>query len=134
LRFRTIRQSVVIDASPMEVYEAYVDPKKHAAFTGEDATGTARVGRKFTASDGYISGKYIALEKGRKIVHWWTTTEWPEGYPPSRIELRLRSSGKKAELTMVHSHVPAEQADRYAEGWMEYYWGPLRRYFEARVR
>lgn len=112
----------------MEVYEAYVDPKKHAAFTGQSATGNPRVGGKFTASDGYISAEYTELVKGKKIVHWWTTTEWPEGYPPSKLELRLRSKGKKTELTMIHSEVPAEQADRYAEGWQEYYWEPLKKY------
>jgi activator of HSP90 ATPase len=131
MRFRTIRQKVTIDASPLEVYNAYVDPRKHAAFTGEGATGTPRVGGKFTASDGYIAGRYVVLEKGKKIVHWWTTTEWPDGYPPSKIELRLRPKGEKTELTMIHSRVPAEQADRYAEGWKEYYWEPLKRYFES---
>jgi uncharacterized protein YndB with AHSA1/START domain len=129
VKFRTIEQTVIIDASPMDVYEAYVDPKKHAAFTGQDATGTPKVGGKFTAGDGYISGEFTELVKGRKIVHWWTTTEWPDGYPPSRMELRLRPKGKKTELTMIHSKVPAEQADSYAEGWQEFYWEPLKRYF-----
>jgi uncharacterized protein YndB with AHSA1/START domain len=131
VKFEIIRQTVLIDASPIEVYQAYVDPRKHAAFTGEGAKGTPKVGGKFTASDGYISGEYIELVEGKKIVHWWTTTEWPEGYPPSKIELKLKPKGKKTELTMIHSRVPAEQAERYAEGWQEYYWKPLKKYFEA---
>lgn len=126
---RTIRQTVTIDAAPEAVYEAYVDPKKHAAFTGAGATGSPRVGGKFTASDGYIEGEYVELLKGRKIVHWWTTSEWPLGSPPSLIELRLKPKGKSTELTMIHSRVPAEQAARYAEGWQEYYWKPLKKYF-----
>jgi uncharacterized protein YndB with AHSA1/START domain len=129
LRFRTIEQTVLIEASPQEVFEAYVDPKKHAAFTGQGASGTPKVGGRFTASDGYISGEYTELVKGKKIVHLWTTTEWPEGYPASKIELRLRPKGKRTELTMIHSRVPAEQADMYAEGWQDYYWEPLKRYF-----
>lgn len=129
MKFREIKQVVIIPAGPLEVYEAYVDPRKHAAFTGEEATGTPEVGGKFTASDGYISGEYIDLQKGKKIVHWWTTTEWPAGYPPSRMELLLRRKGRNTELTMIHSRVPEEQADSYAEGWMEYYWEPLKKYF-----
>jgi activator of HSP90 ATPase len=74
-------------------------------------------------------GEYIELLKGKKIVHWWTTTEWPEGYPPSRMELRLKPVGKKTELTMIHSRVPAEQAARYAQGWKEFYWEPLKEFF-----
>lgn len=39
--------------------------------------------------------------------------------------------GKRTELKMVHSRVPAEQAGSYADGWKEYYWEPLKRYFGA---
>jgi hypothetical protein len=31
---------------------------------------------------------------------------------------------------MVHSGVPAELADDVAEGWKEFYWEPLKKYFE----
>ncbi|HKT21212.1 MAG TPA: SRPBCC domain-containing protein [Nitrososphaerales archaeon] len=132
MKFKTIRQTVTLDSTPMEAYEAYVDPRKHAAFTGDVATGNPRVGGRFTASSGYIDGKYIELIPGRKIVHWWTTTEWPAGYPPSKMELRFRAEGKKTVLTMIHSKVPAEQAPRYAEGWREYYWEPLKRYLAGK--
>lgn len=129
MKFETIKQEVLVDASPVEVYEAYLDPKKHAAFTGSPATGTPRAGSRFTAWDGYITGRYLKLEKGKTILHEWTTTEWPEGYPPSLVELTLRAKGKETELTMVHSKVPAEQAESYAEGWRDWYWEPLKKYF-----
>ncbi len=125
----TIRQTALIDASPLEVYEAFVDPKKHAAFTGQSATGAPRVGGKFTAGDGYIMGKHLELERGKRILQEWTTSEWPEGSPPSLLELTLKAKGKKTELTMVHSKVPEDQVDYYAEGWKEWYWGPLKKYF-----
>ncbi len=130
MKFEVIKQTVVVDAAPDEVYQAYVDPVKHAAFTGSPAKGTPKVGCKFTAWDGYITGKYTKLEKGKRIVHEWKTTEWPEGYPPSVVELTFKPKGKKTEMTMVHSKAPAEQADDYAEGWMEWYWAPLKKYFE----
>ncbi len=125
----TIRQTALIDASPLEVYEAFVDPKTHAAFTGQSATGAPRVGGKFTAGDGYIMGKHLELERGKRILQEWTTSEWPEGSPPSLLELTLKAKGKKTELTMVHSKVPEDQVDYYAEGWKEWYWGPLKKYF-----
>ena len=133
MKFGTIKQTVLIEATPLEVYGAYVEPKRHAAFTGQSATGTPKVGGRFTAGDGYISGKYLALEKGKHILHEWTTTEWPEGYPPSVLELTLKAKGEKTELTMVHSKVPEEQVDYYAEGWKEYYWKPLQKYFAKKT-
>ena len=132
MKFGTIKQTILIDASPLDVYEAYVDPKKHAAFTGQKATGTPKDGRRFTAGDGYIVGKYLELEKGKRILQEWTTTEWPEGYPPSILELTLRTKGKETELTMIHSKDPEEQVRYYAEGWKEYYWEPMKKYFAGR--
>jgi len=129
MRFEVIKQKVLIEASPEEVYEAYVNPKKHAEFTGSPATGTPRVGGRFTAWDGYISGKFLELEEGKKVVHEWMTTEWPVGYPPSLVELTLKEKGKRTELTMVHSRAPAGQAKEYAQGWKDYYWEPLKEYF-----
>ena len=127
---KTIRQRVVVPAMPAEVYEAFVDAKKHSAFTGSKATCDARVGGEFTAWDGYISGKNLLLEKGKRIVQEWTTTEWPAGFPPSRLTLTFKKVTGGTEILMVHSGVPAELADDVAEGWKEFYWEPLKKYFE----
>ena len=129
MKFKVIKQTVTIDATPMEVYEAYTDPKKHAAFTGQGAKGPARVGGRFVAGDSYIKAKYLKLEKGKRILQEWTTQEWPKGYPPSLLELTMKPKGKRTELTMIHSKVPEEQAEYYAEGWKEWYWEPLKRHF-----
>lgn len=126
----TIKQMVIVSATPDEVYEAFMDAKKHSAFTGSKATCNPKVGGKFTAWDGYISGKNLELEKGRRIVQEWTTTEWPEGYAPSKLELTFKKIGKDTEISMVHSGVSAEQADELKEGWMEFYWNPLKEYFK----
>jgi activator of HSP90 ATPase len=127
-----IRQRVVIPATPDEVYDAFMDPKKHSEFTGSKATCSPRVGGKFTAWEGYISGKNLELEKGKKIVQEWVTTEWPQDYPPSRLELSFRDVGGNTELTMLHSDVPAEQANELEEGWTDFYWKPLKDYFKKR--
>lgn len=60
----------------------------------------------------------------------WTTTEWPKGYPASRLELSFEKVRGGTEILMVHSSVPAEQADDIAEGWDEFYWKPLKEYFK----
>ena len=129
MKTSTIKQKALIPATPDEVYEAFVDAKKHTAFTGSKATCDLRIGGRFTAWDGYISGKNLELVKGQKIVQEWITTEWPKGHPPSRLELTLTKKGKNTEISMTHSGVPAEQAADIEEGWTEFYWKPLKEYF-----
>jgi hypothetical protein len=33
------------------------------------------------------------------------------------------------EISMIHSEVPAEQADDIEQGWIDFYWEPLKEYF-----
>ena len=132
IKVKTLKQKVIIPASPKEVYEAYVDPKKHSKFTGTKATGKPVVGGKFTAWDGYISGKYLELEEGKRVVQEWTSTDLPEG-TVTQLELCFNKVPQGTELVMVHSGVPAEQADETAEGWTEWYWEPLKKYFSKQT-
>lgn len=129
---KTIRQKVFIDAPPEEVYEAYLDAKTHSEFTGSRATSVPRVGGRMTAWDGYITGRNLKLAKGRIILQEWKTTEWPKGYSSSRLSLTFKKKGKGTELTMVHSKVPAGQARSYSDGWRDYYWKPLQKYFRKK--
>jgi activator of HSP90 ATPase len=130
MKGKTIRQTVMIPATPNEVYQAFIDPRKHSKFTGSKATFDPKVGGEFTAWDGYISGKNLELEDGKSIVQEWQTTEWPKGFPPSRLELTFRKTKEGTEISMVHSGVPAEQAEDVAQGWNEFYWEPLKKFFE----
>ena len=127
----TIKQRVVINAAPDEVYNALMDAGIHSKFTGSRATIVPKVGGKITAWDNYITGKNIELIKGRKIVQEWSTTEWPEGYPPSILTIMLKKAGNRTELVMVHSKVPKAQMKSYSDGWKEWYWNPLKMYFGA---
>jgi len=131
VRKETIRQKVTVPAEPAEVYEAFIDAKKHSAFTRSKATGDGRVASKFTAWDGYISGKNIELEPGKRIVQEWVTSEWPEHFPPSRLELTFKKVKGGTEISMVHSDVPSEQAAELKEGWTKFYWKPLKDYLRS---
>ena len=130
LKVSTIRQKVSVPAKPSEVYEAFIDAKKHSEFTGSKATCDARIGGKFTAWDGYIFGKNLELVKGKKIVQEWVTTEWPEGHHPSRLILTFKKTKNDTEISMVHSGIPAEQAADIKQGWIDFYWKPLKEYFK----
>lgn len=134
IRTATIRQRVTISAPPDAVYRALTHARQHAAFTEAEATGAARVGARFTAWDGYIEGKHLVLEKARRIVQEWSTTEWPNNAAPSRLEIRLEPKGKGTLLVMVHAGVPASQAASLRQGWKDYYWSLLKTWFARKGR
>ena len=129
-KFGTIRQVVFVNAAPKDVYEAYINPKRQADFTGTGAKGGQKKGSAMDYGDGYITGKTMMLVKGKRIVQLWKTSEWPEDYPYSMLDIRLKAKGNGTELTMIHSKVPKSQVSYYRSGWMEFYWRPLQKYFK----
>ncbi len=131
MKVKTLRQKIIIpNASPEEVYDAYIDQRKHADVTGASAEIEPVVGGKFVAWEGYIIGKILELEKGKRVVQEWSTTEWPEGYGPSRLELSFKAVKEGTEITLVQENVPEEDATDYDEGWYEFYWDPMKAYFK----
>ena len=132
MKTTVLKQTVIIPADPEEVYDAFMNAKVHSEFTGSKATGKPAVGAKFTAWDGYIFGKNLELEKGKRILQEWQTTDWPDGYGSSKFELKFKKVKDGTEITMIHSDIPQEQKEELAEGWEEFYWKPLKEYFSRR--
>jgi activator of HSP90 ATPase len=131
----TINQTIFFPGvKPVQIYDAYLDPRKHSEFTGAEASCDPMVGGAFSAWDGYITGRILELSKARRILQEWKTTEWPEGYPPSILELTFRAMDEGTEVMMVHSNVPSQQVDSYQQGWIDYYWNPLKEYFGIKMK
>lgn len=137
MKTKTIEQTVTFDASPRDVYRAYVDAKQHATFTGEKASLQAKPGGKMSAWDGYVSGEMLVLRPSQRIVQTWKSMNWPKGAAESILDIRLLPKGEKTELTMVHSGIPATPASLakgFTTGWYRSYWQPMRAYFKKRAR
>jgi activator of HSP90 ATPase len=128
---RTVVQHVFLPAPPSTIYRMLTDPVEHGAFTGTVCEGEPIETGSFTASSGYISGRYEVLEQDRLIVCSWQTSEWPKGAAPSRLEFVLEPVEGGTELTMTHSELPASQAEDYRQGWIDYYWTPMREALKA---
>jgi activator of HSP90 ATPase len=126
----TIRQSVTLRATPAEVYDAWLDSKKHSAFTGDTAKMTRRPGGEFTVFGGYVHGKNLSLDKDKSIVQLWHFAEngWPDGhYSICTIALSAVPNGTR--LTLVQRDVPEAAAENLKRGWKKYYWIPMKAYF-----
>jgi activator of HSP90 ATPase len=125
---KTIKQTIIIKASPHDLYEAILNPKIHSKFTNSKATNTMKVGGKFTAYDGYISGTNLILEKDKKIVQSWTSTDFPKGYFTKVIfEFKAEKNGTK--LTFMQENVSDENFEKIKQGWIDFYWEPLKKMF-----
>jgi len=127
----TIRQTVLVDAPPHAVFEALLDSKKHAAFTGAKASISRKAGGRMSAWDGYIEGKNLRIEKDKVIVQSWRTTEFKESDPDSQVMFHFSKKGAGTRIMFVHSKVPDRLAESFRQGWIDNYWVPLKAYLES---
>ncbi len=129
-----IQVADVIPSSAADIYEAWLDAEKHAAMTGGRATSDGRsVGSRFTAWDDYIFGEHLDLEPNRRIVQAWSTSEFPPGSPPSRVEVLLEEIGDGTQVTIVHTDIPEGQGPSYEGGWQTFYFTPMKRHFGVKA-
>ena len=97
--------------------------------TGSPAKADGRAGGDFTAWDGYIWGTFLELEKNRRILQSWRTSEFPEETDDSRVEVLLEDANRGTKLTLIHTDIPVGQADEYKQGWEDFYFKPMKEYF-----
>ena len=123
--------SEVIAARPAELYQAWMSSEGHTRMTGSPARVDGQAGGEFSAWDGYISGKTLELTPDRRIVQAWRTSEFPDAAPDSRLELYLEEVTEGTRVTLTHSHLPADQVESYRQGWEDFYFKPMKAYFES---
>lgn len=77
---RIVTQEVFFDALPHEVFEALMDSKQHAEFTGAPADIDRKRRGRFSTHGGQLSGTTIEIEQDRRIVQDWRGGDWPAGH------------------------------------------------------
>ncbi len=128
---KTIRQTATFKASAHDIYEALMDQKKHAKFTGGEAKINRKVGGEFSISDGEISGKNLELVPDKKIVQSWRYSDWKAG-EYSTATFSLEEKDGKTRLTFTQTDVPNEHYEDIKQGWKDYYWGPMKEMLEKK--
>ena len=88
-----------------------------------------QVAGKFSAWDGYISGKNLELNNPIRIMQAWRTTEFEESDPDSLLEITFVTEGKGTRVTIRHSELP-EHGMQYQQGWIDAYFNPMKEYFK----
>lgn len=127
-----IKQSVTLGASPEELYRTMMNSKKHTAMTGMPAKIGAKVGAKWSAFGGSISGRNLMLVPGKMIVQAWRSTSFKKTDPDSVMVMTFTKVADGARIDLVHVNVSAQDHKGVTNGWKQYYWDPWRIYLKRK--
>ncbi len=124
------------------IYKAWLAEKGHTDMTGSPAKVNGVINGEFTAWDGYIWGTFLELEENKRILQAWHTSEFPENAEDSIVEILLEEIAStenhrlamtyKTILTLIHTNIPEGQVDSYKQGWEDFYFKPMKAYFEGK--
>jgi activator of HSP90 ATPase len=127
----TIEQSVYFAASARELYNLFINPKRHAAFTGGAVKISPKPGSKFSAFNGLLGGTMLYTIPGQLIVQRWRATHWPKTDADSILILTFTQDGQRGRIDLAHVNVPKHDHAGVTKGWKQYYWKPLKAYLKT---
>jgi activator of HSP90 ATPase len=128
---RTVQQTAELPASPKVLYSMYLDPDRHASFTGGGpARIAAKAGTEWSAFEGRIYGRVLSLVQDRMIVQSWRSFEWEEGDLDSVLVLTFWSEGEGTRVELTQANVPDRLYETLVTGWPTRYWEPWRSFLK----
>jgi activator of HSP90 ATPase len=126
-RRTALHQVIDFHTGPDRVYEALLDSKQFAAFSGVPAQIDRDVGGAFTLFGGLVGGRNIELLSNERIVQAWRPTDWMPGVY-SLVKFELLKRGAQTQVVLDHTGFPEGGFEHLNSGWKVHYWDPLGKY------
>src|SRR3989338_7403316 len=118
MKFGTIKQKIVLDAKPLDVFDIFMDSKKYSKLISDEAKIGKKVGDKFSVFFGWGVGVNLEIIAEKKIVQSWLIdmTGWPRDHF-SKVSFSFAKNGNSTVLTFVQTRIPENCVDELKRGW-----------------
>lgn len=122
----TVLHTVEFDAPVKVIFDLYAIARQHAKVIGAPVVLQRRVGGRFSAWGGSVSGVNVVLESPALITQAWRTSDFPPGNF-SILHLALAPAGRgRTRLTLTQHGVPQSLAREIEGNWHACYWDNIR--------
>ena len=125
---RTIQLAASLPASPDRLFDMYLDPVQHSAFTGSPVKISSQPGAPFSAFDNVLTGTILQVVPKRLIVQSWRSPHWGLADIDSTLILTFLPDKDGGRIELVHVNVIDDDFAGVSHGWEKYYWTPWRAY------
>ena len=124
---KSITQVHIINATPEEVFVALTNPLTIELWSGHPAIMEASEDTEFSIFDGEIAGRNLKIVSNKQIVQEWYFGDSTE---QSLVTIDLSPVRGRTRVELTHTGIPDEVHDEFVEGWRDYYWGAVKRFFK----
>jgi len=127
----TIFKTVVLPAPAETLYDMYMDPEIHGAFTGAPAKISDVAGSPFEAFGGLLLGTTLQVIKSRLIVQSWRSVNFAEDDRDSTLIISFApEEDGEGRIDLVHLDVPEDDFQGVSGGWESRYFEPWLSYLQ----
>jgi uncharacterized protein YndB with AHSA1/START domain len=124
-------RKIQLPASPERLFDMYLDPAEHAAFTGAPVTISDQPGAPFRAFGDVLRGTILQVVPKRLIVQSWRSPHWGPDDIDSTLILSFWPEKDGGRIELVQVNVVDNDFAGVSHGWEKYYWTPWRAYLTA---
>ena len=127
----TIKQIIKFKGvSSEELFDIFMDAKKHGEVIGAKVTMGGETGDSFTLFNGVVRGKNLLIVPKRLTVRAWRGNVWKKDDLDSIEVMAFEKIPSGAQIKLVHTVLP----EQFEERWDELYWQPLKEYLKRHKR
>src|SRR5665648_379397 len=123
---KNFKKTFHINAEPSDIYAALTNPYTIELWSGYPAQMIPEQGEEFSMWEGDITGKIIELVPDKKVVQEWY---FGETDAESIVTINIAHMGSASVVVVEHINIPDDDFENIAEGWVEYYMGAIRRFY-----
>jgi activator of HSP90 ATPase len=123
----SLHEDIELKSIPQRIYEALLDAKQFASFSGMPAEIDPKAGGSFSMFGGQIVGRTIELVLNQRIVQAWRPNLWEPGIY-SIVEFQFKPGSSGTLVALDHKGFPEGKFDHLEWGWHAHYWEPLKKF------
>lgn len=116
-----------IKAEAQDIFACLTNQFTIELWTGYPAKMEAKEGTEFELWGGDISGKNISIEPNKLLVQQWY---FDEQEAQSMVTIKLHELNNGVSVELIHTNIPDDVYDEFANGWDEYYFSAIKEFLE----
>ena len=126
---RDLQLHVELNGPPVLVYSMWLDQAQHGMITEAFAKINGVVGGSYELWSGVVRGKFKILERPKKIVQTWRTSEFLPQQDSTLLTLELKKHKFGTRLIVTHEKIPNVFIQQFEYAWKEFYFPRMKYYF-----
>jgi activator of HSP90 ATPase len=123
---KTFKKTFKIEAEPSDVYSALTNKNTIELWTGFKAEMSTDPGSEFSLWEGDITGRNLEFIQDKKVVQEWFFGDQAE---KSVVTITIQKDRENSLVTVEHTNIPDDDFSDIAEGWKDYYFDAINKFF-----